>query len=111
MPACPQIVSEGLGLVCGVVTRQATYAVILLTFILLLLLSFSGFLTTKVCRQADNLRQSPHLHSRLAHWRFEVWHRPTLLFCAVSVFDARGRCRCTLTGCPRCPTLHTPSTR
>lgn len=43
-----QLISEGLGLLCAVVTTHATYAVIMLTFILLLLLSFSGFLMTKV---------------------------------------------------------------
>lgn len=43
-----QIISEGMGMICALVTRQATYAIILLTFILLLLLSFSGFLVTKV---------------------------------------------------------------
>ncbi|PNH03162.1 ATP-binding cassette sub-family G member 1 [Tetrabaena socialis] len=43
-----QIVSEGVGACCAVATRTATSAVILLTFVLLLLLAFSGFLTTKV---------------------------------------------------------------
>lgn len=43
-----QYISEGLGQLCAIITKQATYAIILLTFILLLLLSFSGFLVTKV---------------------------------------------------------------
>jgi hypothetical protein len=43
-----QLISEGLGLLCAIVTRTATYAIILLTFLLLLLLSFTGFLVTKV---------------------------------------------------------------
>jgi hypothetical protein len=43
-----QLISEGLGLLCAIVTRTATYAIILLTFLLLLLLSFTGFLVTRV---------------------------------------------------------------
>ncbi|KAL6761569.1 P-loop containing nucleoside triphosphate hydrolase protein [Haematococcus lacustris] len=43
-----QLVSEGLGLICAIVTRTATFAIIVLTFLLLLLLSFSGFLVTKI---------------------------------------------------------------
>jgi len=43
-----QLVSEGLGLLCAILTRQATYAIITLTFLLLLLLSFSGFLISKI---------------------------------------------------------------
>ncbi|PNW84101.1 hypothetical protein CHLRE_04g220850v5 [Chlamydomonas reinhardtii] len=42
-----QIISEGLGACCAVVTRTPTSAIILLTFVLLVLLSFSGFLTVK----------------------------------------------------------------
>jgi hypothetical protein len=41
-------VSESLGLLCAIVTRQATFAIIVLTFVLLLVLSFSGFLVTQV---------------------------------------------------------------
>lgn len=43
-----QIISEGIGVCCAVVTRQATYGIILLTFVILLLLSFSGFLISKI---------------------------------------------------------------
>uniref|UniRef100_A0A7S0WUF3 ABC transporter domain-containing protein n=1 Tax=Chlamydomonas leiostraca TaxID=1034604 RepID=A0A7S0WUF3_9CHLO len=43
-----QLISEGLGLVCAIVTRTATYAIIVLTFLLLLLLSFTGFLVTRI---------------------------------------------------------------
>lgn len=50
-----QLISEGLGLLCAVVATHATYAVIMLTFILLLLLSFSGFLMTKVGLFKPNL--------------------------------------------------------
>ncbi|KAG2452090.1 hypothetical protein HYH02_003126 [Chlamydomonas schloesseri] len=42
-----QIISEGLGVCCAVVTKTPTSAVIMLTFVLLVLLSFSGFLTVK----------------------------------------------------------------
>lgn len=42
-----QLLSEGVGLLCAVLTRQATFAIILLTLTLLILLSFSGFLITK----------------------------------------------------------------
>jgi len=43
-----QLIAEGVGLMAGIVTKQATYAIVLLTFILLVLLSFSGFLTTHI---------------------------------------------------------------
>ncbi|MEW5301220.1 MAG: hypothetical protein WDW36_004093 [Sanguina aurantia] len=42
-----QVVSEGLGFMCALMTRQATFAIICLTFLLLILLSFSGFLISK----------------------------------------------------------------
>ncbi|KAG2423172.1 hypothetical protein HXX76_010940 [Chlamydomonas incerta] len=42
-----QIISEGLGACCAMVTKTPTSAIILLTFVLLVLLSFSGFLTVK----------------------------------------------------------------
>jgi hypothetical protein len=48
-----QLISEGLGLVCAIVTRTATYAIIILTFLLLLLLSFTGFLVTRVRPRSD----------------------------------------------------------
>jgi hypothetical protein len=44
-----QLISEGLGLLSAIATRTATYAIVLLTFLLLLLLSLTGFLVTKVC--------------------------------------------------------------
>lgn len=37
-----QVISEGLGFICALMTRQATFAIICLTFLLLILLSFSG---------------------------------------------------------------------
>lgn len=43
-----QLISESVGFICAVITKQATYAIILLTFILLLLLSFSGFLVATI---------------------------------------------------------------
>ncbi|GIL85955.1 hypothetical protein Vretifemale_14474, partial [Volvox reticuliferus] len=43
-----QIISEGVGACCAVATRTPTSSVILLTFVLLVLLAFSGFLTTTV---------------------------------------------------------------
>ncbi|GLI71094.1 hypothetical protein VaNZ11_016163 [Volvox africanus] len=43
-----QIISEGVGACCAVATRTSTSSVILLTFVLLVLLAFSGFLTTTV---------------------------------------------------------------
>lgn len=39
---------QGIGVCCAVVTRQATYGIILLTFVILVLLSFSGFLMASV---------------------------------------------------------------
>ncbi|KXZ50553.1 hypothetical protein GPECTOR_16g728 [Gonium pectorale] len=42
-----QVISEGIGACCAVATRTSTSAIILLTFVLLLVLSFSGFLTVK----------------------------------------------------------------
>lgn len=42
------LLRAGVGLVCAIVTRTATYAVILLTFVMLMVLSFSGFLVGKV---------------------------------------------------------------
>ena len=43
-----QLISESLGLLCSVITGQLTYAVICLTFLLLVLLSFSGFLVARI---------------------------------------------------------------
>ncbi|GFR41627.1 hypothetical protein Agub_g2354, partial [Astrephomene gubernaculifera] len=43
-----QIISEGLGACCAVATKTPTSGVILLTFLLLFLLAFSGFLTVKI---------------------------------------------------------------
>ncbi len=43
-----QIISEGIGACCAVVTKTATFAVLVLTFVLLILLAFSGFLASKV---------------------------------------------------------------
>ena len=43
-----QLLSESLGLLCAILTKQLTYAVITLTFLLLVLLSFSGFLLPKI---------------------------------------------------------------
>jgi ATP-binding cassette, subfamily G (WHITE), member 2 len=42
------LTSESIGVLCAVVTSSATYAVLLLTFVLLFLLSFSGFLVSDV---------------------------------------------------------------
>ncbi len=43
-----QIVSESIGTMCAAATRSSTIAVLALTFILLILLSFSGFLVADV---------------------------------------------------------------
>ncbi|GLC42363.1 hypothetical protein PLESTM_001325100 [Pleodorina starrii] len=43
-----QIVSEGIGACCALSTRTTTTSVVLLTFVLLVVLAFSGFLTTSV---------------------------------------------------------------
>eukprot|EP00798_Chlamydomonas_sp_ICE-L_P005385 gene5385-5606_t len=43
-----QIVSEGIGLVCAILTKTATFAIVILTFVLLLILSFSGFLVSNI---------------------------------------------------------------
>ncbi|GAX76975.1 hypothetical protein CEUSTIGMA_g4422.t1 [Chlamydomonas eustigma] len=43
-----QILSDSVGLLCAIVTKQVQYSTILLTFVLLVLLSFSGFLLTQV---------------------------------------------------------------
>jgi ABC-type multidrug transport system ATPase subunit/ABC-type multidrug transport system permease subunit len=43
-----QITSESIGLMCGMATSTATYAILVLTFVLLFLLSFSGFLVSDV---------------------------------------------------------------
>jgi hypothetical protein len=43
-----QIICEGIGWCCALITRTAVYAIIFLTFMLLLILAFSGFLITTV---------------------------------------------------------------
>lgn len=43
-----QLTSETVGTMCAVVTGSSTYAVLILTFVLLFLLSFSGFLVSDV---------------------------------------------------------------
>ena len=43
-----QITSESIGVICAAVTTTSTYAVLVLTFTLLILLSFSGFLVSDV---------------------------------------------------------------
>lgn len=43
-----QITSESIGIMCAAVTKTATMAVLVLTFVLLILLSFSGFLVSSV---------------------------------------------------------------
>ena len=43
-----QLISEGIGLLCSILTGHLTYAVIMLTFLLLVLLSFSGFLLARI---------------------------------------------------------------
>ena len=43
-----QIVSESVGVMCSAGTKSSTAAVLALTFILLILLSFSGFLVSDV---------------------------------------------------------------
>lgn len=43
-----QLISESIGLICSVLTSHLTYAVITLTFLLLVLLSFSGFLLARI---------------------------------------------------------------
>lgn len=45
-PARPQLTSETIGLLCALSTSRSMYAVILLTFVLLLLMTFTGFLVT-----------------------------------------------------------------
>lgn len=45
---CVQLVSEGISVLCAVATKTATFAVVILTFVLLLILSFSGFLVSKI---------------------------------------------------------------
>lgn len=42
------LVSETIGMLAALLTKNSTYAVLLLTFVLLLLLSFSGFIVSKV---------------------------------------------------------------
>lgn len=43
-----QCIAESIGLLSGIITKQVTYAIVLLTFFLLLMLSFSGFLMTQI---------------------------------------------------------------
>ena len=43
-----QITSESIGMMCAAVTKTAAYATLALTFLLLILLSFSGFLVSDV---------------------------------------------------------------
>jgi len=43
-----QVISESVGLMCAAVTTTAAYATLTLTFVLLVLLSFSGFLVSDV---------------------------------------------------------------
>ncbi|KAL4458831.1 hypothetical protein ABPG75_013696 [Micractinium tetrahymenae] len=43
-----QLTSETIGTMCAIVCGNATYAILLLTFVLLFLLSFSGFLVSAV---------------------------------------------------------------
>lgn len=43
-----QVISESVGLMCAAVTTTASYATLALTFVLLVLLSFSGFLVSDV---------------------------------------------------------------
>ncbi|PSC69816.1 ATP-binding cassette sub-family G member 2 [Micractinium conductrix] len=43
-----QLTSETLGLLCALCTSRSTYAVILLTFVLLVLMTFTGFLVTAI---------------------------------------------------------------
>lgn len=43
-----QITSESIGVMCAAVTKNSTYATLALTFVLLILLSFSGFLVSDV---------------------------------------------------------------
>ncbi|KAL4859144.1 ABC transporter G family member 9 [Chlorella vulgaris] len=43
-----QLISESIGLMCAIVTPSSTYAILILTFILLFLLSFSGFIVADV---------------------------------------------------------------
>lgn len=43
-----QVISESIGLMCAAVTTTASYATLALTFVLLVLLSFSGFLVSDV---------------------------------------------------------------
>ncbi len=43
-----QLISESIGFLCAVLTKQLQMAIIVNTFVLLVMLSFSGFLLTKV---------------------------------------------------------------
>lgn len=43
-----QITSETIGMLCAAATRTSTMAVLMLTFVLLILLSFSGFLVSDI---------------------------------------------------------------
>jgi ABC-type transport system involved in multi-copper enzyme maturation permease subunit len=43
-----QVTSESIGVLCAAATRTSTTAVLLLTFVLLILLSFSGFLVSDI---------------------------------------------------------------
>ncbi|KAG1681175.1 hypothetical protein FOA52_015618 [Chlamydomonas sp. UWO 241] len=42
------LICEGLGLLAGIFTKQPTFGIVILTFVLLILLSFSGFLTSSI---------------------------------------------------------------
>lgn len=50
-----QLMSESLGMLAALVTKQATFAIILLTFVLLLVLSFSGFLVSTVSSKVTSV--------------------------------------------------------
>lgn len=50
---------------CAILTRTATYAIILLTFLLLLLLSFTGFLVTRVRYDWREFWTTFHLNNKL----------------------------------------------
>ncbi|KFM27641.1 ATP-binding cassette sub-family G member 2 [Auxenochlorella protothecoides] len=43
-----QLVSETIGMLCAMLTKNSTYAILVLTFVLLILLSFSGFLVSSI---------------------------------------------------------------
>eukprot|EP00889_Picochlorum_renovo_P008324 jgi/Picre1/35354/NNA_002816.t1 len=95
-----QITSESIGVMCAAVTKNSTYATLALTFVLLILLSFSGFLVSDVpvyfrwlekCHiSPTHLRQleSVSLTRQILSARLEISARLGKLFQGVNCFPA-----------------------